>query len=159
VVRDAGAKTLLRECCGKWLGTPEGWARANLLLKTLRAPPQQGTLRESVLTLMMMKLEAIEHARFRALAQITIDKDKGVEAFEEYMKIAFPYLEASKRQERKGHIEKLQKEVSLGPMAVRALPGPPRMRSRVSEAKAASRTTPRSAAEEQRLYKKIGRAI
>jgi len=127
------------------------------LLKTLRAPPETGTLRESVLTLLMMKLETIEHARFRALAQITIDKEKGVEAFEEYMKIAFPYLEATKKQERKGVIEKLQREVSRGAIVVRPMQNP-MMKSRMSAAKA-NRVKPQSPSEEKRLYRKIGRSI
>lgn len=127
------------------------------MLDTLRAPPQQGTLRESVLILLKMKLEAIEHARFRALAQIVVDKEKGVEAFEEYMKIAFPYLEATKKQERKSHIERLMKEVGKGAMAVRAMPTP-QLRSRVSAARMA-RSKPQSTAEEQQLYRRIGRTL
>lgn len=103
-----------------------------------------------------MKLETIEHARFRALAQITIDKEKGVEAFEEYMKIAFPYLEATKKKERKDHIEILKREVAKGPLSIRALTTP-KLRSRISEAK--SRSKPQSHDEEKRLYRKIGRHL
>lgn len=157
MVRDQSSEVVLGDRSGKWLGTPEGWARANLLFKTLRAPPEYGSLRESVLTLLQMKLETIEHARFRALAQIIIDKEKGVDAFEEYMKIAFPYLEATKKQERRHVIEKLQKEVYKGPIAVTPMEMP-KMKSRVSTAKSA-RTSPQSPAEEKRLYKKIGRHI
>lgn len=127
------------------------------MLKTLRAPPERGTLRESVLTLLMMKQETIEHAKFRALAQITIDKEKGIEAFEEYMKIAFPYLEASKKKERADHVQLLQKEVSRGALTVRAVPQPT-MKSRVSSARN-SRAKPQSPAEERRLYKRMGRVI
>lgn len=128
-----------------------------MLLRTIGAPPEVGTLRESVLTLLVMKLETIEHARFRALAQITLEKEKGVEAFEEYMKIAFPYLEATKKHERRSHIEKLQSEIHRGPIAVRAL-ATPQLKSRMSASKA-SRIRPQSREEEQRLYKRIGRTI
>lgn len=127
------------------------------MLKTLSAPPQRGSLRESVLILLMMKLETIEHARFRALAQITVDKNKGIEAFEEYMKIAFPYLEASKKQERKSSIEILKQEIGRGALVVKPVTSP-NMRSRVATAKA-SRTAPQSQGEERRLYKKMGRTI
>lgn len=127
------------------------------MLKTLTAPPPRGSLRESVLILLMMKQETIEHARFRALAQITIDKNKGIEAFEEYMKIAFPYLEASKKQERSQHIEHLKREVSRGALVVKPVTNP-NLKSRVAAAKA-SRSKPQSPSEEQSLYKKFGRAL
>lgn len=68
-----------------------------------------------------MRLESIEHARFRALAQIVIDQEKGVEAFEEYMKVAFPYLEATKKRDREQFIDILKKETSRGPMRVTPL--------------------------------------
>jgi hypothetical protein len=126
------------------------------LLQTLRAPPERGSLRESVLILLLVKQETIEHARFRALAQITVDKEKGIEAFEEYMKIAFPYLAASKKKERGEHIKYLQQEVSRGALAVRAV-SQPTLKSRVAAAK--NRTQPQSPAEEKRIYRRIGRAI
>lgn len=156
MVRDAGASTLLGDRSGKWLGTPEGWARANLLLQTLRAPPRIGSLQESVLTLLQMKLEAIDHARFRALSQIIVDKEKGVAAFEEYMKIAFPYLEASKKKERASSVEHLKQWVNSGPIHVKPLQMP-NLKSRVASAK--GRMAPQSPAEEKRLYRKIGRSI
>ena len=101
-----------------------------------------------------MKLESIEHARFRAISQIVIDKDKGISAFEEYMKLAFPYLEATKKREREGHVEHLKKWVGKGPMAIRALPQA-NLKSRVAAAK--SRVKPQTPQEERQLYKKIGR--
>lgn len=71
-----------------------------------------------------MKQESIEHAKFRALAQIIIDKEKGIESFQEYMKLAFPYLEASKKRDRESFIKKLSDEVRRGAIAVKALPVP-----------------------------------
>lgn len=109
-----------------------------------------------MLTLLLMKLESIEHARFRAISQIVIDKEKGISAFEEYMKLAFPYLEATKRRERQGHVEHLKSWVGRGPMAIRALPQA-NLKSRVAAARA--RVKPQSQQEEQQLYKKIGRSI
>jgi hypothetical protein len=126
------------------------------LLKTLRAPPERGTLRESVLTLLIVKLETIEHARFRALSQIVVDKEKGIAAFEEYMKIAFPYLEATKKKERTDHIKLLQKEVERGAISVRPVQQQ-KLSSRVVTAR--NRAKPQSADEEKRLYKRMGRTI
>lgn len=106
-----------------------------------------------MLTLLVVKRETIEHARFRALAQIVIDKEKGIEAFEEYMKIAFPYLEATKKKERRDHIQHLQREVSRGAMTVRPVQAPT-FKSRVAAARA--RSTPQSRAEERRVYRRMG---
>jgi hypothetical protein len=90
-----------------------------MLLQTLRAPPKVGSLLESVLVLMLMKQENIEHARFRALAQILINKESGVEAFEEYMKVAFPYLEATKRKQSEAVAHMIDQEIKRGPIVVR----------------------------------------
>lgn len=127
------------------------------MLQTLRAPPERGSLRESVLILLLAKQETIEHARFRALAQLIVDKEKGVTAFEEYMKIAFPYLEATKKQERAPFLKLLQQEVGRGALAVRSV-AQPKLSSRIVKAKS-SRARPQNAEEERRLYKKIGRSI
>lgn len=130
--------------------TPEGWAKANLLLKTLQAPPQKGSLRESVLILLLMKLETIEHARFRALAQIIVDQKKGVDAFEEYMKIAFPYLEIAKSRDKEKHIEMLKKEVGRGPLAVKVLQQP------VAKSRLKQRMISRTKQQSDKLYNKLG---
>ena len=137
--------------------TPEGWARANLLLETLRAPPPKGSLQESALILLLMKLESIEHARFRALAQITVDKDKGVEAFEEYMKIAFPYLDAAKRRDRKEFTDLLQQEIMRGPLRVIHV-AQKKVRSRLKD-RYVKRQAPRPQQELNQLYSKMGRLI
>lgn len=100
------------------------------MLRTLNAPPKKGSLRESALILLLMKLENIEHAKFRAQAQIFMDQEKGVEAFEEYMKIAFPYLESVKQREKADHIMALESWVKKGPMKVTPMLSP-KMQSRM----------------------------
>lgn len=69
------------------------------MLRTLQAPPPTGSLQEWVLISLIDKTEAIDLAKFRALAQLIVDKDKGIEAFEEYMKVAFPGFENRKQAE------------------------------------------------------------
>jgi hypothetical protein len=85
-----------------------------LLLATLQAPPRFGSLREWVLILTLHRLEDVEHAKFRALAQVTLDKDQGVKAFEDYMKIAFPYLEGRKKAQKDEAKGALKKWISEG---------------------------------------------
>lgn len=104
-----------------------------------------------------MKLENIEHAKFRALAQITIDKDQGLEAFEDYMKIAFPYLESVKQREKADHIKALEGWVKKGPLKVTPLLAPKlqsRMKHKVVEAE--KKWDPNAS---NRLYKKLGNTV
>ena len=133
--------------------TPEGWARANLLLQTLQAPPPSGSLQESVLILLLMRLESIEHAKFRALAQIELDPKAGVEAFDEYMKMAFPYLDAIKRRDQQDLMEHLKKEVARGAIQVTPVM-PTKMKSRL-KTRLQRRTKPRSKKEVESLYEKM----
>lgn len=103
----------------------------------------------------LMMEENIEHAKFRAAQQLQLDKDKGVEAFEEYMKIAFPYLDTVKRRDRAKFIEILQQELSRGPLRVSAL-AQPKLRSRLKQQQIRNRrTVPMTRGEEARLYSKL----
>jgi hypothetical protein len=104
--------------------------------------------------MLLVKLESIEHARTRALAQIMIDKEKGVEAFEEYMKIAFPYMEAAKKRDRTEFLDRLKKEIGRGPLSVTAIPQP-KMRSKMK-----TRMAERGGRNlSDQIYKKIGPSI
>ena len=103
--------------------------------------------------LLMMKLETIEHARFRALSQIIIDQEKGVEAFEEYMKLAFPYLDAVQSRDKQNLLDELKREVRRGPMMIKPLPelkAQSQLRKRADVRK-------RSREENDRLYQRLKR--
>jgi hypothetical protein len=67
------------------------------------------------------RLEDIEHAKFRAMAQIQIDKKAGIEAFEDYMKIAFPSLAARRKARDQELIKVLQMSAAGGPLQVTPL--------------------------------------
>lgn len=67
-----------------------------MLLATLREPPRRGSAREFALIMYSTMRDRIEHAKVRALAQAMIDKEEGVKAFDEYMKLAFPWHEDHK---------------------------------------------------------------
>lgn len=100
-----------------------------------------------------MRLESIEHAKFRALAQLEIDPKAGVEAFEDYMKIAFPYLDAVKRRDRGKFLEILKKEVARGAIKVTPVM-PTQMKSRL-KSRLMRRTKPRTQKEVESLYEKM----
>lgn len=106
---------------------------------------------------LLMKLEAIEHAKFRAMSQINVDKDKGVEAFEDYMKIAFPYIEAQKGRDKQEHLERLKQEIGRGPVSITAVMQT-KMRSKL-KTKMVQRKKPQSREEADDLYKKLGDSI
>lgn len=103
------------------------------MLRTLQAPPRPGSLQEWLLILLLDRLEDIEHARFRALAQLILvsgsDKqDAGIEAFEDYMKIAFPSLEGRKKAQAQEAYDALRSWIAEGPLKVTPLVGPRRSR-------------------------------
>lgn len=104
-----------------------------------------------------MKLESIEHARFRALAQIVVDQEKGVDAFEEYMKLAFPYLEASQKKDKQHFIDILKRETGKGPLGVRPLQqakSQSRMKKRIVK-----RDAQINPEKQGKLYDKLGNVI
>lgn len=137
--------------------TPEGWSRATLLLRTLRAPPPKGSLQESALILYLIRQEDIEHARFRALAQIIVDKKKGVETFDDYMKIAFPYMESVKAKEKSEVIEQLKKEISRGAIGITPIVAQ-KIKSKL-KSKVAQRQVPQTREESNALYKRMGSTL
>jgi hypothetical protein len=134
------------------LNTPEGWARANLLLRTLQAPPPRGSLQEWALIFLLDRLEDIEHARFRALAQLTIDKKEGVKAFEDYMNIAFPSLAIRKKQKEEETKAVMKAWVGRGPMKVTPLVplGKSKLKGRITKVITDHRST---------LYKKMNEVM
>lgn len=103
---------------------------------------------------MILRLEEIEHAKLRALAQIILDKEKGVEAFQDYMKTAFPYLQTARDREKADWIAKLKEEIGRGAMSIKPLWENRKVRSRLSAK--AQEAVPE---EGRRLYKKMGTII
>lgn len=78
-------------------------------------------------------MEDIEHARLRSVVQVLVDKESGAEAFEDYMTIAFPYLEGRKRAEKDDAHKSLLSWVKSGPMSVTPMQEPKKMKSRLKE--------------------------
>lgn len=128
------------------------------MLSTLRELPRKGSLQESVLILLHMKQEEINHARIRALAQIMINKEKGPEVFEDYMKSAFPWIETVKKRTNAEQIKLLNEEVKKGAIAIK---GPlwqqQRIRSRLkTRVVDRSQASARSKEKLKELYSKLG---
>lgn len=99
-----------------------------MLLRTLQAPPKPGSLQEWICLLVMDRLEDVEHARFRALAQMVLEigaeeRDQGVEAFDQYLSKAFPGRENKERKKKEQVMDMLKWWVNSGPLNVKPMPG------------------------------------
>ena len=127
-----------------------------MLFAALREPPERGSLQESILMLYVLKKEQVEHARLRALAQAIINRDKGKEVFDEYMKVAFPWLETQKKRDASDHMRLLEQEVRrqlvIKPLAQKTVKS--RLRTKVIQ-----RSTPKTKEQMDKLYGKLGRVI
>ena len=132
-----------------------------MLFATLREPPQKGTLRESVLLLYVLKKEEIEYARDLALAQIQLDKDKGLERFNEYRKTMFPWVETAKKRDEDFHRKLLADVVKQGPLFVQAT-HTPKFKSRLVQ-RIEKDKTPKVTREvlqkQNEIYKRLGKTI
>jgi hypothetical protein len=131
------------------------------MFASLREPPPRGSPQESILMRFVLKKEEVEHARLRALAQAIIEKDKGKEVFDDYMKVAFPWLENQKGRDADVHRRILMDEVKRGGLAIKPLWEDTKMRSRL-KTKVVERSAPareKSPAEMNRLYAKLGKVI
>lgn len=109
--------------------------------------------------LYVLKKEQIEHARLRALAQAIVEKEKGKEVFDEYMKVAFPWLETTKRREKDDHIKVLMEEVKKGSLGIKPL-WQERARSRMKHRVVEREEGPKKSREEMNaLYARLGKVI
>ena len=64
--------------------TPTGWARANILYDTMKAPPRFGSFLESVLIIVWKARQGLLVAGVRAQAQAALGGDAALEAFKEF---------------------------------------------------------------------------
>jgi len=102
----------------------------------LQAPPPKGSLQEWALILAISREEDIEHAKFRALAQIIMEvnaekPEAGTKAFEEYMQKAFPSLETKKKRKDDEVKKALQAWIAQGPLQVTPMAKQGKVRSRM----------------------------
>lgn len=80
-----------------------------------------------MLILYLDRVEDVEHAKFRALAQILLtanaeDQQPGVDAFDEYLSKAFPGSEGKKNRRHTEMMAALKEWAGLGPIGVTAMP-------------------------------------
>ncbi len=83
---------------------------------------------------MLNRLEDIEHAKFRALAQLSIDAEEGAKAFEDYLSIAFPSLAMRKKKQAEESKKVLDWWTSFKSIEVTPLV-PPQIKSKVNAKK------------------------
>jgi hypothetical protein len=111
--------------------------------------------------LFVLKKELVEHARLRALAQAIIAKEKGKEVFDDYMKVAFPWLETQKNRDKDDHVRILMEEVKKGSLSIKPLWQDKPMRSRLKTlvVDRGEAPKPKSREEQNKLYAKLGKIV
>jgi hypothetical protein len=103
-----------------------GWARANLLYDTLRAPPKPGTPLESLMLLVWHMRQTIQLPETRDIVQaITAaqSEDQGLqkaikESWESFVDELMPYQRGTRKRQDQSAIDFLKKEVARGPLKV-----------------------------------------
>lgn len=118
----------------------------------------RGSLRESVLLLYVLKKEEIEYSKELAMAQIQIDKEKGLEQFEKYRKKMFPWVDTAKRREKDIHQKVLLAAVKAGPMTVTPLQQP-KARSRLVQRREVAKPTVLNKKRLDNIYSQIGKVV
>jgi len=82
--------------------------------------PKHGSIQESVLSLVILKKEEIEAAKTRALLQGMLKQDAGPEAWADFFKLAFPWVQVAKKRDEAEVIKRLQEEIKRGPLQITA---------------------------------------
>jgi hypothetical protein len=80
--------------------------------------PEKGSLRESILIHLWLQREQMENAQTFALLQTLIDKDKGIQAYEEYKKVRFPWIETSREADKMKQLARLEQEIRKGALSI-----------------------------------------
>ena len=71
--------------------------------------------------LYILKKEEIEYSKELAMAQILIDKEKGLEQFEKYRKKMFPWVDTAKTREKDLHKKILMDAIKQGPLSIQPI--------------------------------------
>lgn len=119
-----------------------------------------GSLRESALLMLLVRKDQIEHSATRLLTQAQVNAEAAPKAFDEYVKLRYPYLETAKKREKDEAISQLMAEVKKGPLKITPL-GDTAVKSRTYRKISREQvpTTEEANAVGSRLMGKIGRSI
>lgn len=110
----------------------------------------------------VLKREHVEHGRLRALATAIINKEKAGEAFDDYMKTAFPWLQTQKGKQHQESIDQLKAEIKRASKgyAIRPLwEQKSKVRSRLKTKVVEGSIPKKSKKEMDALYSKLGKTI
>lgn len=114
-----------------------------------------GSLQEFALRELVLIRDEIEHSRLTVLAQIAVNPEAGIKAYQDYLKVAFPYLKTSQQREYSDITKIIEREMKMFkdgiPISVsKKAPARSRLREQVDK-NAVSRT--------DKLFKKIGMSL
>jgi hypothetical protein len=115
--------------------TPLGWARANMMYDTMRAPPRPGSLLEILFMMIQMRREAARLMEVRAIVQAVRDaSDDGKstqDAYDDFRRSLMPYLGVDEKERSAALRAALNREFQGGPMKITSLKPSNRVRSRL----------------------------
>lgn len=96
------------------------------------------------------------------MAQIQLDKEKGLERFNEYRKTMFPWVETAKKRDDDMHKQLLERAVKSGPLVITAS-GKNKNEIKSRMVQRVQRASPADAKAEIRkqneLYKRLGKTV
>ena len=108
--------------------------------------------------LYVLKKEEIEYSKELAMAQIQIDKEKGLEQFENYRKKMFPWVDTAKRREKDIHQKVLLDAVKGGPLVIRPMEQP-RAKSRLVQRREVSTPPVLNKKRLDTIYSQLGKVV
>lgn len=109
-----------------------GWARANLLYELTAAPPEPGTIMESLLLLVWRARQEIRFQETRSVVQAVLAASVGEggekeaseqleKSWEQYLDEMYPYQRGTRKRADDSAMEVLLSEASKGPLVVTPL--------------------------------------
>lgn len=92
------------------------------------------------------------------MAQIQIDKEKGLEQFEKYRKKMFPWVDTAKKREKDVHQRVLLDAVKAGPMVVTPIQQP-KARSRLVQRREVEKPPVLNKKRLDGIYSQLGKVV
>ena len=97
------------ECTGKWLETPLGWARANIIYDKSPDLPGYGTLEEVLFMLVWQKRRVIHAMQTRAVVQSSLGGKEAEEAYKDFISQLTQTNEEKRHDDLRDKLENMKK--------------------------------------------------
>ena len=109
MVYRSGNRSANEQCIGKWLETPLGWARANIIYDKKQGLPVYGTLEEVMFMLVWQKRRVLHAMHTRAVAQSALGGKEAEEAYKDFINELTQTKEESRHDDLRAKLEQMKK--------------------------------------------------